>query len=57
MLHNTIQEIRTNATAKWKPDQVLVVAEANEFEADALDLAHAFGIECYERTNSSFVLR
>jgi hypothetical protein len=56
-LQEAVQHVRADATTKWVPSEVLVVAGSNGFEADALDLAHTFGMECYERANSNFVRR
>jgi hypothetical protein len=52
-LQGAVRDVRDNPRAEWKPQQVLMVS-GSAFDIDALAIARAHGIECYQRTEQGF---
>lgn len=49
----SVQDVRDNITAKWKPDVVILVS-GTDFDADALNFAREHRFICYRRSGSTF---
>jgi hypothetical protein len=45
-----IADVRAKPTAKWKPDDVILVSGTAGFESEAVTLATSHGIECFRRS-------
>ncbi|MDI3287337.1 hypothetical protein [Polyangium sp. 15x6] len=52
-LSGAVQDVRHNARAPWKPDEVIIVS-AGGFDDDALSLADTYGFVCYQRSGKWF---
>jgi hypothetical protein len=52
-LRGAVDDVRKNETARWKPDEVILVS-AGDFDDDAIDLADEYGMVCYRRIPHGF---
>jgi len=52
-LISSAEDVRQNKDAKWKPT-VLMMVSGSDFDADALNFADEYGIECFRRSGKGF---
>ena len=54
-LASSVQDVRNDPSAKWKPDLVVLVA-GSDFDADALNFAREHEFVTYRRDGDEFKL-
>lgn len=53
-LRATVDDVRSNSSAKWVASNILLVSGPAGFDLEALKLAKSYGIECFLQVGSEF---